>query len=233
MQISITLIIIVITVLVSFSAFNNQRMMDQLIFYPPSVKRGQWYRFFSCGLLHADIGHLIFNMLALYLFGHGSAVEKVEGTFQTGVEFQFGYIFGEKGKFIYFAMYLLALGASLLPTYVKNKDNYHYRSLGASGAVSAVVFASILFNPMMGVGLFFIPVYIAGFIFAIIYLLISNWLERRGQDNINHSAHIFGALFGVGITIIACQLLSDFPVLESFVEQIKVADPKDFIQVGR
>lgn len=233
MQLSITLIIIVITALVSFSAFNNQRMMDQLIFYPPAVKRGQWYRFFSCGLLHADIGHLIFNMLALYLFGHGSAIETGKGTFQTGVEFQFGYIFGESGKFIYLGMYLLALAASLLPTYVKNKDNYHYRSLGASGAVSAVVFASILFNPMMGIGLFFIPVYIAGFIFAILYLFISNWLERRGQDSINHSAHIFGALFGLGFTIIVCQAFSDYPVLESFVDQIKSANPKDFIQVGR
>lgn len=233
MQLSITLIIIVTTALISFSAFSNQRMMDQLIFYPPSVNRGQWYRFFSCGLIHADAGHLIFNMLALYLFGHGSHVEGPDGGFQTGVEFQFTYIFGEKGKYIYFGMYLLALAASLLPTYFKNKDNYHYRSLGASGAVSAVVFASILFNPLMGIGLFFIPVFVAGFIFGILYLIISNWLERRGQDNINHSAHIFGALFGIGFTVIACQAFSDYPVLEAFVEQIKTADPKSFIQFGR
>src|SRR5690349_22524342 len=103
MELSITLIIIVLTGLISFSAFSNERMVDQLIFHPPSVKRGQWYRFFSCGLIHADIGHLIFNMLALYLFGHGSKVDTYAGTFYTGVEFQFTYIMGEKGKYVYFA----------------------------------------------------------------------------------------------------------------------------------
>lgn len=233
MQISITLIIVIISTLISISAFSNQRMMDQLIFHPPSVKRGQWYRLFSCGLIHADWGHLIFNMLALYLFGQGSRIETPEGIYQTGVEFQFIYIFGEKGKFIYFGMYLLALAASLLPTYFTQKDNYHYRSLGASGAVSAVVFAGILFSPLTGIGLFFIPVYIAGFLFGILYLIISNMLDRRGGDNINHSAHIFGALFGLGFTIIACQAFSDYPVLESFINQIKSAELKDFIQVGR
>lgn len=232
MQLSITLIIIIITVLVSLSAMSNQRMTDQLIFYPPAVNRGQWYRFFSCGVIHADFGHLIFNMLALYLFGHGSSIQTADGVYQTGVEFQFTYLFGDKGKFIYLGMYVLALFFSLLPTYLKNKDNYHYRSLGASGAVSAVVFAAILFNPLSGVGLFFIPVYIAGFIFGILYLVISHMLDRRGGDHINHSAHIFGALFGVGFTIIACQAFSDYPVLEAFVEQIKSADLKDFIQVG-
>jgi membrane associated rhomboid family serine protease len=232
MSISITLIIAIITVLVSISAFSNQRMMDQLIFYPPAVKRGQWYRFFSCGLIHADFGHLIFNMLALYLFGHGSRIETPEGVYQTGVEFQFAYIFGDKGKFIYFGMYVLALAASLLPTYLNNKDNYHYRSLGASGAVSAVVFAGILFSPLTGIGLFFIPVYIAGFIFGILYLIVSNLLDRKGGGNINHSAHIFGALFGVGFTIIACQAFSNYPVLQTFIDQIRSADLKDFIQVG-
>jgi len=172
-------------------------------------------------------------MLALYLFGQGSRIETPEGIYQTGVEFQFIYIFGEKGKFIYFGMYLLALAASLLPTYFTQKDNYHYRSLGASGAVSAVVFAGILFSPLTGIGLFFIPVYIAGFLFGILYLIISNMLDRRGGDNINHSAHIFGALFGLGFTIIACQAFSDYPVLESFINQIKSAELRDFIQVGR
>jgi len=72
MELSITLIIIILTCLISFSAFSNGKLMEDLIFYPPAVRRGQWYRFFSCGLLHADYGHLIFNMLALYLFGAGS-----------------------------------------------------------------------------------------------------------------------------------------------------------------
>ena len=191
MEISITLIIIVITSIVSFIAFSNRNLLDQLIFYPPAVGRGQWYRFFSCGLIHADLGHLIFNMFALYLFGIGSEIETPIGTLHTGVEYKFIDVFGENGKWIYLAMYVLALAACVIPTYSKNKDNYHYRSLGASGAVSAVIFASILFNPILGIGLFFIPVYIAGFLFGVIYLLVSNWLDRRGGGNINHSAHIF------------------------------------------
>lgn len=232
MQLSFTLIIIILTTLVSLSAFSNPRMTEQLIFYPPGVKRGQWYRFFSCGLIHADFGHLIFNMLALYLFGQGSRVETPTGVYHTGVEYQFLYIFGEKGKFIYLGMYVLALLASLLPTYVNQKDNYHYRSLGASGAVSAVVFAGILFSPMTGIGLFFIPVYMAGFIFGILYLVISNLLDKRGGGNVNHSAHIFGALFGVGFTIVACQAFSEYPVFQNFIDQIRTARLDEFIHVG-
>ncbi len=129
-------------------------------------------------------------------------------------------------------MYVLALAVSILPTYSKHKDNYYYRSLGASGAVSAVIFSSILFHPLLGMGLFFIPVYIAGFLFGIIYLVVSNWLDKKGQGNINHSAHIFGALFGVAFTVIACKLLSDYPVLTSFIDQIKNMRLKDIIQFG-
>jgi membrane associated rhomboid family serine protease len=232
MQISITLIIIIITTIISISAFSNHRMMDDLIFYPPAVKRGQWYRFFSCGLIHADWGHLIFNMFALYIFGEGR-ISTPAGPVFMGVEFKFVEVFGQKGKILYLLMYILALAVCLLPTYSKNKDNYHYRSLGASGAVSAVIFASILFHPMMGMGLFFIPVYIAGFLFGIIYLAVSSWLEKRGRDNVNHSAHIFGAIFGIGFTIIVCEAFSEYPVLTEFVDQIKNMDVKDIIQFGR
>lgn len=222
MEISITLIIIIVTALVSISAFNNQKIKDDLIFYPPSIKRGQWYRFFSCGLIHADWGHLIFNMLALYIFGAGQH--------KTGLEYIFVAIFGSTGKLLFLLMYLLALGACLIPTYAKNKDNYHYSSLGASGAVTAVVFAKILFNPINGIGLFFIPIYIAGFLFAILYVFISGWLDRRGGGNINHSAHIFGGLFGIAFTVIACQGFSDYPVFQNFIDQIRNMSVKDIIQ---
>lgn len=232
MHLSTTLIIIIVTAIVSITAFNNQRVMDDLIFYPPSVKRGQWYRFFSCGLIHADWGHLIFNMFALYLFGEGK-VNTAMGPVYTGVEFMFAEVFGSKGKLLYLLMYVAALAVCLLPTYSKNKDNYHYRSLGASGAVSAVVFASILFRPLVGMGLFFIPIYIAGFLFGAIYLFVSNLLERRGGGNINHSAHIWGALFGVAFTILACRILGNYPVLGNFIDQIRNANPSDFIQFGR
>lgn len=234
MHISITLIIIIITCLVSFSALSNERLTNDLIFYPPAIRRGQWYRFFGCGLIHADIGHLLFNMLALFLFGQGSRIEmEGGGEYYTGVEFRFIDIFGPGGKFIYLGMYILALAASLIPTYVKHKDSYHYRSLGASGAVSAVVFSSILFSPLSGIGLLFIPIYIAGFIFGILYLVFSNWMEKKGNDNVNHSAHIFGALFGVGFTILVFQGFSDYPVLTAFIDQVKNADLSKLIRFGR
>src|SRR5688572_22108824 len=154
MELSITLIIVIITTVVSIGAFNNHKTMEDLIFYPPAIsKRNQWYRFFSCGLIHADWGHLIFNMLALFLFG-------------KNVESYFAQAFGSIGKILYLFMYITALAVSVLPTYSRHRNDYHYRSLGASGAVSAVIFASILFNPLTGIGLFFIPIYVAGFIFG-------------------------------------------------------------------
>jgi len=220
MEISITLIIIIATSIISFIAFNNHKLLDQFIFYPPAVRRGQIYRFFSCGLIHADFGHLIFNMISLYLFGEA-------------VESKFIEAFGPWGKLVYLGMYVLALAASVIPTYINNKDNYHYRSLGASGAVSAVIFAGILFFPLAKLGLFFIPIYVAGFLFGIIYLFVSGWLDKRGGGNINHSAHIFGALFGVGFTIIACQAFSDYPVLEIFVDVVRNMDPSQLITFGR
>jgi membrane associated rhomboid family serine protease len=220
-QLSITLIIIIVTTIVSISAFSSQKIIDDLIFYPPAItQQKQWYRFFTCGLIHADYGHLIFNMLSLYLFG-----EIVEAKFIS--------IFGEKGKLFYLLMYVLALFVCLLPTFAKHKNDYHYRSLGASGGVSAVVFAGILFYPLLGLGLFFIPIYVAGFIFGFIYLLISTWLEKSGGGNVNHSAHIYGALFGIGCTIVLCQVFSDYPVLQFFIDAIKNVDPADLVKFGR
>lgn len=210
MDLSITLIIIIITCIVSISAFSNGRIIEDLIFYPPAItNRNQWYRFFSCGLIHGDYGHLIFNMLSLYLFG-----EFVEGKF---IE-----VFGEKGKIFYLLMYVLALFFCLLPTFAKHKDDYHYRSLGASGAVSAVVFAGILFFPTAKLGFFFIPPIIPGYIFGPLYLLLSSYLEKQSRDNINHSAHIWGALFGIGFVIVmAAALNTEYHPMQEFIDQIK------------
>jgi|SRR5665647_46310 len=214
---SITIIIIVITCIVSFISFSNSDVMDKLIFYPPAVyERNEWYRFFSCGLIHKDIPHLLFNMYALYLFGQGQS--------KAGVEFEFVSIFNEKGKLLYLLLYVAALGVCLIPTYNSHKTNYQYRSLGASGAVSAVVFAFILFNPMQGVGLIFIPVFIPGFLFGILYLVISYLLDKKGGSNINHSAHIWGGLFGIVFVFIACRLFANYPVLTYFWEAIKNMD---------
>jgi membrane associated rhomboid family serine protease len=210
MQLTITLIIIIITSLVSIGGFSNGKIINDLIFYPPAVtNQKQWYRFFSCGLIHADYAHLIFNMLSLYLFG-----EYVESMF---VE-----IFGSIGKVYYLGLYVLALLISLLPTYFKNKDNYHYRSLGASGAVSAVVFAGLMIAPYAEVGLIFIPfIRIPGFIFGPLYLIISAYLDRKGGGNINHSAHFWGALFGV-LFVIVVGRIGGYDAIRGFIDGVQV-----------
>src|SRR5262245_36899574 len=138
MEFSLTLIIIIVTCVVSISGFSNGKIIDDLIFYPPAVtERKQWYRFFSCGLVHADVGHLAFNMISLYLFGAYVEKEFVEDS-STGF-----IVFGDKGKILYLIMYIMALMFCLLPTFAKHKYDYYYRSLGASGAVSAVIFAGL------------------------------------------------------------------------------------------
>ena len=225
MDLSITIIIIIITSIISISAFSNQKIMNDLIFYPPAINhQNQWYRFFSCGLIHADWAHLFFNMYVLYAFGAGQH--------KQGVEFIFKEVFDDKGPILYLIMYIAALAVCLIPTYSKNKDNYQYRSLGASGAVSAVVFAYMMFNPMQGMGLLFLPIFIPGFLFGIIYLVISSWLSRKGGGNVNHSAHIWGALFGIIFVIFVCKFFSNYPVLQNLIEQIRSTDPSKIITFG-
>lgn len=209
-MISITLIIIISTVIVSFIAFNNQQVMDNLIFYPPAIaEKNQYYRFITCGFIHADVAHLAFNMISFYLFANGL------------VEPKFIEFFGDYGRGMLLIMYVLALIVCLLPTYWKNKTNENYKSLGASGAVSAVVFAGLMISPLSQIGFFIIPPVIPGFIFGPLYLLISAYMDRRGGDNINHSAHIWGALFGVAFIIIATKLYSNYDVWTHFIDDIK------------
>ncbi len=209
MELTITLIIIVITSLVSIGGFSSQKIINDLIFYPPAVSQhNQWYRFITCGLIHADFIHLLLNMYGLYIFG-------------KYVEAAFFSIFGSNGGLMYLLMYVTSLIVCLLPTYKKNKENYYYRSLGASGAVSAVIFSFILLFPLEKLGIIFLPVMLPGFIFGLIYLGLSYWAEQRSADNINHSAHIWGALYGIAFLIIAAQLFSDYPVLESFLTKVR------------
>lgn len=208
MTLSITIIIVIITVLVSIGGFSSQKIIDDLIFYPPAVSRNkQFYRFFSCGLIHTDYAHLLLNMLALYLFG-------------KGVEDAFVELMGSPGRYIYLFMYVSALLVSLLPTYFRNRDNSSYRSAGASGAVSAVIFAGLMLAPETEVYVFFIPIPIPGFIFAPLYLLISAIMDKRGGGRINHSAHIWGALYGLAFIIVA-GLLIDYNVIAAGLERIK------------
>lgn len=208
-MLTITLSIILLTSVISFTGFSNQKVLDDLIFYPPAItNRNQWYRFVTSGLIHADIMHLLFNMYSFYLFG-----DLVERTFVQ--------IFGDTGKIIYLLLYIISLVVCLLPTYFNNQNNYHYRSLGASGAVSAVIFAGIFLYPTMGMGIFPIPFHIPGFVFGPLYLLLSAYLAKKGHGNINHSAHIWGAIFGIVFLIITTTFLSKFNAFENFLNSIK------------
>lgn len=207
-MITITLAIVALTCVISFTAFSNEKVINDLIFYPPAISNNnQWYRFVSCGFIHADIMHLAFNMYSFYLFG-----DMVERAFEA--------IFGGTGKVLYLILYIAALAICLVPTYLQHKDNYHYRSLGASGAVSAVIFVGIFLNPTMGLGIFPLPFHIPGFIFGPLYLILSAYMAKKGHGNINHSAHIWGAIFGIVFLIITCQFLSDYRPVPVFINQV-------------
>jgi membrane associated rhomboid family serine protease len=205
---NVTIIIVIITCIVSFIGFSNQRVIDELIFNPPAVYyRNEWYRFITCGLIHADMMHLAFNMFSFYVFGR-----LVENTFLQ--------IFGAKGPLLYALMYIASLAACLVPTYMQHKENYSYRSLGASGAVSAVVFAGIMLYPTQGISLMFIPISIPGFIFGPVYLFITAYLSKRGGSYINHSAHLWGAVFGIAFLIVTALVLTDFNPVTWFINQV-------------
>jgi membrane associated rhomboid family serine protease len=183
---SITTIIIVLTSIISFLAFNNAKLMNALIFWPPAVSmRHQYYRFVTCGFIHADIMHLAFNMFTLYFFG--KALEL--------------YYMGDLGleHYYYPVLYFTALIVANIPSYLKHQDDYGYRSLGASGAVCAVLFAFILLRPWAPIILFVIKM--PAIIYALLFLGYSIYMSRRGGDNVNHDAHLWGALFGILFTI--------------------------------
>ena len=208
MNAPLTLAIIIITCLISVPAFRNQKMINDLIFYPPAItEQNQWYRFFTCGFIHADIMHLAFNMYAFYGFGSTIELTLVDA-------------FGITGKLLYIVLYITALFVCLLPTYIKHKDDAYYRSLGASGAVSAIVFAYMLLNPAAKLGLIFIPIGIPAFIFGPAYLIISSVLARRGGSHINHSAHFWGAIYGMVFIIAAFYLLAGANVPAYFLSQV-------------
>ena len=183
----ITLALVAVTVLVSWQAWERPKLMDRLILWPPAIDRQQQYdRLLTHGFIHADGMHLIFNMVTLYSFG---------GLME-------GYFGARIGSVGFLLFYLSAVVVAILPTFMRHRHDARHRSLGASGAVSAVLFASILLDPWSGIYLFFIPIPVPAFVFAGLYIWYSIWMEKRGGDNINHSAHLWGALYGVMFTLL-------------------------------
>jgi membrane associated rhomboid family serine protease len=175
----VTGIIMAITVLISLAAFNNRELQLKLMFYPYRMKRqNEWHRFLTAGFIHLDLSHLLFNMLTLYFFG--PAVETI-----------FLSYFGPSGLAIYAAFYVLAIIFAGIYSYFKHQNDNGYMALGASGAVSAVIFAAILFVPWL-----MIYGFMPGFIFGPLYLFFCQYMARKQSDNIGHDAHFYGAVFG-------------------------------------
>ena len=198
MQSPITYALIGITCLVSWLAFNNRKLADRLILWPPAIdKHRQYDRLVTYGFIHADFMQLLFNMMTLYFFGRQIEV----------------LMNGLVGVWAYPVFYVSALVVSILPTYLKNQHNPNYLSLGASGAVSAVLFAFILIAPWQLIFVFFFP--LPAIVFAVLYVGYSIWMDRRGGDRINHSAHLAGAAYGI-----LFMLLMDSRVLGHFLQQL-------------
>ena len=184
-MISSNLIIIVLTCLVSYTAFNNAKLMDDWILSPFKAQRSnQYYRYITYGFLHADFMHLLFNMITLYFFG------RVMEDFYTS----------QLGPFGYALFYLGGLVFSVLPSALQNQKDPRYATLGASGAVSAVLFAFILFEPWTTLVIFVFPC--PAIIYAVLYVAYSIWLDKKGGDNVNHSAHLWGAAYGIAATLL-------------------------------
>lgn len=181
-----TLILIIITVLVSLLCFNGTLDSRCLLFNAYSVwHRKEWHRMLSYGLVHGGWGHLFFNMLTLFFFGRV-------------VEQYFSVAFGEvPGTVLYVVLYVSAIAVSTTGDLIKYKNDSSYNALGASGAVSAVLFASILFEPKMGIYIYLIPIPVPGYIFAPLYLIYCWYMARRNMDNIGHTAHFWGAVYGL------------------------------------
>ena len=198
LDMSMTLVIIIITFILSIGAFSNEKMRNDLVFWPPVIKqRNQYYRFITSGFIHADWMHLLFNMITFYSFG-----EAMELFYVMKID-----------KLGYLLFYLGGLIFSELPSYFKHIKNYNYRSLGASGAVSGILFSFILLAPWQTLYVFFFP--LPAVVFAILYFFYSAYMAKKGGDFINHSAHLWGAIYGMAFTIIM-----EPAVLKNFINQL-------------
>jgi len=183
----ITIIIVIITVLTSVAAFRRQELFSRLDLSPVRIVHNkEYYRIFSHAFLHADYFHLGINMLVLYSFGR--YVEQVFSQLETA-----GLIFS--GPFFYILLYIISIALASVSTVSRYRNNESYSAVGASGAVSAVVFTYIFFAPLEKI-YFYMVLPIPGILFGILYLVYSSYMSRRNNDNINHSAHFWGAVVG-------------------------------------
>lgn len=188
-----SLLIFLLTIALSLYVYYKDRTLyGKLMLIPYLVEqRNEWYRFITSGFIHADLMHLGFNMMTFYYFAF--AYESIVGS----------------GQFL--LIYLGSMVFADLITYSRNKKNQKYASLGASGAISGLLFSFILYRPDMSLGILFIPIAIPAPIFAILFVVYSWYADKKSYDNTNHNAHLWGALTGVILTA-----LVDFSVFKGF-----------------
>ena len=186
MTITALLVIIIITGLISYNAFSNVDLKNRWMYSPYLCKNDkEYYRIFSHLFIHADFSHLLFNMLSLYFLGN-FLIQNFMLTYGLWV-----------GQIHFLVLYFLGgLFATLIP-YFRNQDNPSYMALGASGAVSAVIFGAIMWDPFMKLQLLFIPIPIPAYVFGPLYMAYEIYSDRRGNTGVAHDAHIGGAIFGV------------------------------------
>lgn len=195
MQISATGLIILITFITSIYTWENRNIFEKWLMSPFYIKKNkEYYRFITSGLVHSDYMHLIFNMLTLWFLGR--IVEP---------------IFGEV---LFIILYVSGIVISDIPTYFKHKDNYAYRAVGASGGVSSVVFAAILFYPLVPLCLYFL-ICLPAFVLGLLYLFYSAYMARNSNDRFNHDAHLWGAIYGIVFSIVYAP-----SVIQHFITQI-------------
>jgi membrane associated rhomboid family serine protease len=176
-----TIFIIAVTVLFSYKGFNDLLFFRKYEFHIGSIRAGEQIRMISSGFLHADLGHLFFNMFTLYMFAP--------------------VVINFFGEFSFILIYMISLVFGSLLTLVMHKNDYNYRAIGASGAVTGIIYSAILLQPDMMLGLFYV-IPIPAYLFGIGYLLYSIYGMKAKNDNIGHTAHFGGAIGGYLITIL-------------------------------
>lgn len=180
-QTPVASIIFIFTLITSLYAFNDQAILKKFILHPYTVSKGKkTYTLITSGMIHANWAHLFFNMFTFFFFAF--TLEKMVGHWQFGI------------------IYIGSLIFASIPSVIKRKKDFWYHSLGASGAISGILFSYILFNPLSSIFLMFIPM--PAIVFAALYLIYSWYMAKNANDNIGHDAHFFGALTGLILTIL-------------------------------
>jgi membrane associated rhomboid family serine protease len=209
-----TLIIIIITVLISYRAFSDQQLRGQLMFLPTAVsERGEYYRFLTHGFIHSDFRHLLFNMWAFYIFGR-----EAEAIFEQDI---FGPTYG---KLAFLLFYAAAIVAASIPDYLRHQHNRSYASLGASGGVAALIWPFAMAAPWA----WFIFPPLPAFLLGIAYIGYSYYADKQGNSNIGHNAHLWGAVFGLIAYVTLAATRAPF-LIDDFLRALMQPEPPQFL----